>query len=131
MPSRLCQGTNLSQSHPHAWRRWEDHPRCGASQQFMLFLETLDKCSVFQVSFNPQSFPRGGLVFGDGGSVGSHWVQTGDGRWLRDSQSDPLLYGRSTVNPLALEDLITLLLNPVPPGEAVSLTRSLDRVLRT
>lgn len=38
------------------------------------------------------------LVFGDGGCVGSHWVQTGDGRWLRDSQSDPLTSGRSTIN---------------------------------
>lgn len=80
---------------------------------------------------SPQSFPRGGLVFGEGGCVGSHWVQTGDGRWLRDSQSDPLLYGWATVNPQALEDLITLLLNSVPPGEAVSLTGSFDQVLRT
>ena len=58
-------------------------------------------------------------------------MQTGDGRWLRDSQSDPLLYSWTTVNPPVLGDLITLVLNPVPPGEAVSLTRSLDQVLRT
>lgn len=97
----------------------------------MLFLETLDKCSVFQVSFHHDPFQEEAWYLVMGGCVGSHWVQTGDGRWLRDSQSDPLLDGSGTVNPLALEDLITLLLNPVPPGEAVSLTQSLDQVLRT
>lgn len=130
MPSRLFQGTNLLQKPSTCMEKMGGSPRCGASQHYAVS-ETLDKCSVFQVFFSSGSpFQEEALVFGDGG-LGSHWVQTGDGRWLRDSQSDPLLDGWSTVNPLALEDLITLLLNPVPPGEAVSLTRSLDQVLRT